>query len=54
MKLTLVTITHNGRKHTAYLKCNTTKDGKAYLTPDQLEMLLQRYGIPRGATYILG
>jgi hypothetical protein len=53
MKLTLVSITHNGRKHRFWLRLRYVGD-RAQISPQCLNGLLNHIGVRRGDTYSIG
>lgn len=53
MKLTLVTIKHNGHSHRFWLKLRYVAD-RAQISQHCLNGLLDSVGVRRGDTYIIG
>ena len=53
LKMTAVTITYNGKKY-AHMLLLRYENGRAILSMERLNKMLERLRIPRGATFSIG
>lgn len=53
MKLTLINVYHEGKKHQEFIMCKY-EEGRAVLSMDRLNKILDKLKVPRGGTYSVG
>lgn len=53
-KLTAVTVTFNGRRHTVFVKANINEKGQAVISQKFLDSVVDSIGVRRGDTYSVG